>query len=156
MRSNLRAALTALGLAVGLTASIEAQTHRLHIGPRASFDFDAEEIGIGAQVGIPIATRLEFYPSFDYYFVDPGTLWSVNADFKYRMFRDRLEWLYTGAGIALEKIKGPVGLDDSDPGVNVFLGAETLRGRIHPFAEARVRFADRDAFVLAAGLNITL
>jgi hypothetical protein len=155
MKSNVRAALMALGMAVGLVASMEAQTHRMHIGPRLSFDFDAEEIGIGAQIGIPIGRRVELYPSFDYFFVDPGTLWSVNADVKARIFGERLEWLYTGAGLALERIDlGP--FDDTDPGVNVFVGAETLRGRIHPFAEARLRFADRNSFILAAGLNFTL
>jgi hypothetical protein len=155
MRSNVRAALMALGLAVGVAASSEAQTNNLHIGPRLSFDFDAEEIGIGAQIGIPIGRRVELYPSFDYFFVDPGTLWSVNADVKARIFGERLEWLYTGAGLALERIDlGP--FDDTDPGVNVFVGAETLRGRIHPFAEARLRFADRNSFILAAGLNFTL
>jgi hypothetical protein len=151
MKSNVRAALFALGLVAGVAASGAAQTDRLHIGPRISFDFDAEEVGIGGQVGIPIANRLEFYPSFEYYFVDPATLWAVNADFKYRLFRERLEWLYGGAGFGLEKRTS-----DTDPGVNAFLGAETLRGRIHPFAEARARFADRTTFVLAAGLNFTL
>jgi hypothetical protein len=155
MRSNVRAALMALGLVVGVAASSEAQTNNLHIGPRLSFDFDAEEIGIGAQVGIPIGRRVELYPSFDYFFVDPGTLWSINADVKARIFGERLEWLYTGAGLGIERIElGP--FDDTDPGVNLFVGAETLRGRIHPFAEARLRFADRNSFVLAAGLNFTL
>jgi len=155
MRSNVRAAFMALGLVVGVAASSEAQTHRMHIGPRLSFDFDAEEIGIGAQVGIPIGRRIEFYPSFDYFFVDPGTLWSVNADVKARFFGESLEWLYAGAGLGLERVDiGP--FDDTDPGVNLFMGAETLRGRIHPFAEARLRFADRNSFVLAAGLNFTL
>ena len=155
MKSNVRAAVIALGLAVGLVASMEAQTHRMHIGPRLSFDFDAEEIGIGAQIGIPIGRRVELYPSFDYFFVDPGTLWSINADVKARVFGERLEWLYTGAGLGIERIElSP--FDDTDPGVNLFVGAETLRGRIHPFAEARLRFADRNSFVLAAGLNFTL
>jgi hypothetical protein len=156
MRSNLRTALIALGLAVGLAASMEAQTHKAHIGARASFDFDAEHLGVGAQIGIPVGHRVELYPSFDYFFVDDGeTLWAVNADVKARIFGERLEWLYTGAGLALEKIEfGP--FDDTDPGVNLFVGAETLRGRIHPFAEARLRFADRNSFVLAAGLNFTL
>jgi len=98
MRSNVRAALVALGLVVGVAASSEAQTNNLHIGPRLSFDFDAEEIGIGAQVGIPVGRRVELYPSFDYFFVDPGTLWSINADVKARIFGERLEWLYTGVG----------------------------------------------------------
>jgi hypothetical protein len=155
MRTNVRTALLALGLAVGLAASSEAQTSSLHFGPRLSFDLDAEEIGIGVQVGIPVGRRVEFYPSFDYYFVDPGTLWSINADMKARIFGERLEWLYTGAGLGLERVEiGP--FDDTDPGVNLFVGAETLRGRIHPFAEARLRFADRNSFVLAAGLNFTL
>jgi hypothetical protein len=155
MTSNVRTALIALGLTVGLAASMEAQTHRAHIGARASFDFDAEEIGIGAQIGIPLGHRVELYPSFDYFFVDPGSLWSVNADIKARIFGQRLEWLYTGAGLALEHIELEP-FDDTDPGVNLFIGAETLRGKIHPFAEARVRFADRNSFVLAAGLNFTL
>jgi hypothetical protein len=142
-------------LVAALAGNAHAQTNRPHFGARASYQIDLEEFGVGAQLTVPIAQYFEFYPSFDYFFVDPGTLWSVNADVKARIFGERLEWLYTGAGLALERIDlGP--FDDTDPGVNVFVGAETLRGRIHPFAEARLRFADRNSFILAAGLNFTL
>jgi len=156
MKSNVRIALVALGLVAGLVASGEAQTKNLHIGPRVSFDFDAEFVGVGAQVGIPLGNRVEFYPSFDYFFAeDDQKLWAINADIKARIFGQRMEWLYTGAGVAMEHVEVSP-FDDTDPGVNLFIGAETIRGRIHPFAEARLRFADRNSFALSAGLNFTL
>ena len=41
----------------------------MHLGPQINYDFDIEEIGIGAQFSVPMAKRLEFYPSFIWYFI---------------------------------------------------------------------------------------
>jgi hypothetical protein len=147
-------ALAAAGLLVA--HGLEAQTSRSHLGARISYQFDAEEFGIGAQLGVPIARRLEFYPSFDYYFVDPGNFWAMNADLKYRISAtSSMDWLYVGAGLNVTGFSvGPV--DDTDLGANLLAGVEPLRGRIHPFAEARLILGDGSAFQLSAGLNLTL
>ena len=149
------AALAVGGLLAAAT-SAEAQTRRTHLGPRVSYNFDAEEFGIGAQLGIPIANRIEFYPSFDYYFVDPGNLWAMNADLKYRFSAtSSTNWLYAGAGLGILGFSAG-NADDTDFGANLFAGFEPLSGRIHPFAEGRLRIGDGSSFQISAGLNFTL
>lgn len=152
-----RTATLVLGatLAGGLPAALHAQTARAHVGPHVSYHFDAEAIGIGAQLSVPIVPRVELYPSFSYFFVDPGSLWALNADLKLRVSRSRnLDWLYFGAGLGIHRAGN--GDADTELGVNLLAGAESLRGRIHPFGEARVTVADESWLVLAAGLNVTL
>lgn len=145
-----------VSLAIGIPGALSAQTSRSHVGPHLGYNFDAEELGIGAQLSVPVARRLEFYPSFDYYFVDPGSLWALNADLKYRVPTSaRSDWLYVGGGLNLTTASRN-GSDHTDAGANFLLGVESLRGIIHPFGEARLTLGDGSTFQIAAGLNITL
>lgn len=155
MSSRLRVAVLTAVLAAGTTLAAEAQTSRAHLGPRISYNFDAEEVGLGAQVGLPIGRRLEFYPSFDVFFVDPGSLWALNADIKYRFGGQGMEWLYTGGG--LNVTNASVGdNDETNAGLNLLLGVESLRGWVHPFAEGRLTVGDESMFQLSGGINFTL
>jgi hypothetical protein len=151
-----RAAIIAALL--GTTTSIaQAQTERSHIGPRVSYQFDLEEIGIGGQFGARIGRQLEFYPSFDYFFVDNGSFWQLNADLKYGIVSEAINWLYLGGGLNLARSDaGTASEARTRAGANLFAGAESRRGRVHPFAEFRVVLRDGSAAQLAAGLNITL
>lgn len=145
--------IAALGLAmVGATAA-EAQ-RRTHAGARASYDIDVEEFAVGAHLSVPVARRLDFYPSFDNYFIRPGSLWSLNADLKFQPAR-RVNWFYLGGGLNVMN-RSIGGFDDTNAGFNMLVGAETRRGWIHPFADARLTWSDSNRFMLAAGLNITL
>jgi hypothetical protein len=155
MPSRLRVAVLTAILATGTTLAAEAQTSRAHLGPRISYHFDAEEVGLGAQVGLPIGRRLEFYPSFDVFFVDPGSLWALNADIKYRFGGQGMDWLYTGGGLNVTNASFG-GNDETDAGLNLLLGVESLRGWVHPFAEGRLTVGDESMFQLSGGINFTL
>ena len=155
MRARLRGAVVALAMLPALAAVAQGQTNRMHLGPQINYDFDFEEIGIGAQFSAPLANRLEFYPSFVWFFKDPGTWWNVNADLKYRVASDQPNWLYVGGGLNITRIDAGAA-DDTDVGLNLLAGAESLRGRIHPFAEARLIVGNGSRFQIAAGLNFTL
>jgi hypothetical protein len=154
MRIPGRILMVSLLMAGAVWQSASAQTSRMHIGPRLSYNFDLEELGIGAQFSIPIATRLEFYPSFDYYFVDPGSAWGLNADLKYRFAGENVRWLYVGAGLNVTGVSD--GNDETDAGLNLIAGVESLKGRIHPFGEFRGTIGGASFVQLSAGLNITL
>jgi hypothetical protein len=142
-------------LASALAGTADAQTNRLHLGPRVSYQFDLEKVGIGAQFGAPIARHLEFYPSFDYFFVDNGTFWNLNADLKYRVASESVNWLYLGGGLNIAR-SGAGSVHDTRAGLNLFAGAESLKGRVHPFAELRFTANDGSTGQIAAGLNFTL
>lgn len=155
MRSRLPALMTAVLLSVAATRAAHAQTHRLHLGPHVSYNFDAEVVGIGPQLSVPVARHLEFYPSFDYYFVDNGSLIGINADLKYRLASENMNWLYLGGGLNISRASAG-GVSASDAGLNLFAGAESLRGNIHPFAELRLMVGDGSTAQVAFGLNFTL
>jgi hypothetical protein len=112
------------------TTSLDAQTNRAHLGPRLTYNFDAELFGIGAQLGVPIARQLEFYPSFDIYFPESGSMWALNADLKYRITTDRsADWLYVGGGVNITGLdRGSA--DRTKAGANILFGVEPLRGRV--------------------------
>jgi hypothetical protein len=142
-----------LSSTVAVTA--QAQTSRMHIGPRISYQFDVDEVGLGVQFSAPIAHHLEFYPSFDYFFVDPGSLWQLNGDIKYRLDGQNLNWVYVGTGLNIAHASAG-GASDTKAGLNLFGGIESLKGRVHPFAELRVTVGDGSTGMIAGGLNFTL
>lgn len=147
--------ILAAALSISATGTAQAQTERLHIGPRMSYHFDAEKLGLGVQLGIPIARHIEFYPSVDNFFVDRGSFVSVNADVKLRLPLETTNWLYLGTGFNLARTSYREA-SDTRAGVNFLVGAESLRGRVHPFGELRVTANDGTSAQLALGLNITV
>ncbi|MEP6589945.1 MAG: hypothetical protein ABJC19_02075 [Gemmatimonadota bacterium] len=155
MTRTLGTVLCTAAMALTVTATAHAQTHSTHFGPRLSYNFDAKAAGIGAQLGIPIARHLEFYPSLDVFFVDHGSLLGINADLKYRIGRADVSWLYVGTGLNIARSSSG-GYSNSNAGLNLFLGAESLKGRVHPFGEMRFTVSDGSTAQLAAGLNFTL
>jgi hypothetical protein len=137
------------------TTAMQAQTGRLHLGPRASYQFDLEEVGVGAQLGVPIAPYLEFYPSFDIFLVDRGSASDINLDVKYRVGSRATDWMYIGAGVNLARRRGN-GDSHTDAGFNAFIGAESLRGSVHPFGEFRFTANNGSTGQISVGLNFTL
>ncbi len=154
--SRIAAVTAALATAlVAVLPAASAQTGRSHLGPRVGYNFDAEVVTVGGQLSFPIGNRLEFYPSADIHLVDEGSMFGVNLDLKYRVPGQSLPWLYIGGGLGI--ISRSVGdFDNTDTGLNLLMGAESLRGRVHPFVEGRVTVADGSTAQLVAGLNFTL
>jgi hypothetical protein len=146
---------TALALASALAGAAQAQGGSLHLGPRLSYQFDLEKIGLGAQFSAPIAHHLEFYSSFDYFFVSNGSFWQLNADLKYRMPEESVGWLYLGTGLGIAR-SGSGSAHDTQAGLNLFAGVESRSGRVHPFGEFRVLAKSHTTAQVAVGLNFTL
>ena len=145
----------ALGLGIATALASAAQAQRPHIGGHLLYNFEVEEFGIGAQFSYPIARKLEIYPSFDYYFVDPGSLWQLNADLKYKL-REEHNWFYVGGGLAMGRASFG-NFSNTDVGANLIGGWETLIGqRVHPYLEGRLTISEETAFQIAGGLNITM
>ena len=155
MSTRLSAALLTLALTASVTGLASAQTTRSHLGPHVGYNFDIDKFGVGAQVSVPVASHLEFYPSFDYWLVDAGSLWAVNADLKYRLTGAGWNWLYVGSGLNITTAGGG-GASSSQTGLNLFAGIESLRGSVHPYAEFRAVVGKGSTTQVAAGLNFTL
>jgi hypothetical protein len=155
MNSRLPAAALALVLSAAFTQAAHAQTNRMHLGPHITYNFDIEKLAIGPQLTIPVARHLEFYPSFDIYFVDGGSLFALNADLKYRLASESMNWLYVGGGLNITRAAAG-SVSNTDAGLNLIAGAESLRGSIHPFAEIRLTVGDGSTAGIAVGLNFTM
>lgn len=155
MSFRLSRLVAVLALPSAFAGTAQAQDGQLHLGPRVSYQFDLKEFGIGAQFGAPIARNLEFYPSLDYFFVNVGSFLSVNADLKYRVATEDINWLYFGGGLNVAR-RGNNGESNTDAGINGFVGAESRAGRVHPFAEFRFTSNNGSTGQLSVGLNFTL
>ena len=132
--------------------SATAQAQRSHIGPHAGYNFDVERALIGAQLLLPLSRSVELYPSFDYYFVDSGTLLGFSGDLKFRSPRTPL---YFGGGINILRASAGGG-SNSDTGFDLFGGFERRYGWTHPYLEFRGLFHDHSSLQVAFGVNLTL
>jgi hypothetical protein len=147
--------MIALVLAPAAARVAQAQTGRVHVGPHVTYNFDIEKIGLGAQLGIPLANLIDFYPSFDVFLVDVGSFAAFNADLKLRPAPVTLSPLYLGAGLNLSRA-GFEGHSNTDTNLNLFGGLEGRTGAVHPFAELRAIVGNGSTVQLSAGVNFTL
>ena len=157
-----RLLIAALALALLAPASAEAQRRRgtrraaadayaPRFGPHIGYNFDADAWLVGAQVSWPLTPRVLLYPSFDFYFVDPGSLWSLNADLKVRP-PTRSGALYLGGGLNYSR-RSVSGVSGSDTGLNLLVGAEGRRARSFPYVEAKLILGEGSSFQIAGGFS---
>ena len=116
-------------------------------GPHLGYNFDAKALVLGAQVSWPISPRVDLYPTFDYYFIDPGSLWALNFDLKYRPPTRYGVW-YVGGGLNLLHDGG------SDTNLNLLTGLEGRRGRSRPYVEAKFILGNGSSFQLVGGFSL--
>jgi len=150
--------VTLVVLLVGVlasTADAQRRARRRSVvtpGPRygahLGYNFDADGLLLGAQVSWPVSPKIDIYPSFDYYFVDPASLWALNFDLKYRPPTRYGAW-YLGGGLNLLHGNG-----GSDTNLNLFTGLEGRRGGTRPFVEARFIVGDGSSFQIVGGFSV--
>jgi hypothetical protein len=116
-------------------------------GPHIGYNFDGEALLLGAQLSYPITPQIELYPTFDYYFIDPGSLWALNFDVKYRPPTRYGAW-YVGGGLNYAKATG-----GSDTNLNLLTGLEGRRGRTRPYVEGKFILGDGSSFQLVGGVS---
>lgn len=139
-------------LLLGATTASPLAAQRSHFGPHIAYNFDIKETAIGAQAHLPLSYGIEFYPSFDYYLVDTGSLLGLSADLKFRTPGDPL---YLGGGLNIMRASAG-GVSNNDTGFDLFAGLETRYGWTHPYVEVRGLFHGGSAVQGAFGINITL
>jgi hypothetical protein len=153
----LRVTMVVLLLAVA-ASTVEAQRRTRRrpaaaaAGPRygahLGYNFDVEELLLGAQLSWPMAPNIDLYPTFDYYFVSGGSLWALNFDVKYRPPTRYGVW-YVGGGLDLMH-SSPGG---SNTNLNLLTGLEGRRGRSRPYVEARFILGNGSTFQIAGGVS---
>lgn len=141
-------------LLAGASTPAQAQG-RSHIGPHVGYNFDFQRALVGAQLLLPLGRRVELYPSFDYYFVDSGSLFGINADLKFRFPTGGPSVFYAGGGVNWLRASAG-GNSNTDTGWDFLFGLESRWGVTHPYVEGRVITHTNSAFQIAGGLNITI
>jgi len=154
MRTWTRSVLVAGVLLAAAGTPAQAQW-RSHIGPHVGYNFDVKRALLGAQLLLPLGRRVEFYPSFDYYFVDTGSLLGINADLKFRFPTGGPSVFYAGGGVNWLRTSSG-GSSNTDTGWDFLFGLESRWGVTHPYVEGRAITHSSSAFQIAGGLNITI
>ena len=135
-----------------VSASAQPSTY---VGPRAGYDFQTDEVILGAGFTVPISTQIEFYPSLELYLPDRGNKIGFNGDVRILLPTRASFDLYAGGGLGI--VNQNLGdVSNTDLGLNLLFGIASRVGRIHPFGEARLLVHDDTQLVLHAGVNFTL
>lgn len=158
---HLRVTLVVLLLALAAsTADAQRRARRRSVattsgpryGPHIGYNFDVDELLLGAQLSWPITPQFDLYPTFDYYFVSGGSLWALNFDVKYRPPTRYGAW-YVGGGINyLHASAG--GNSASDTNLNLLTGLEGRRGRSRPYVEAKFVLGGGGQFQIVGGFSV--
>ena len=121
-------------------------------GPHLGYNFDTDGLLLGAQLSWPLTPDLALYPTFDYYFVDVGSLWALNFDLQYRPPTRYGAW-YVGGGLNVSHASAG-GASNSDTNLNLLTGLEGRRGRTRPYIEAKFILGNGSSFQLVGGFNL--
>ena len=128
-------------------ASASGPTYGGHVG----YNFDVNNLLIGAQLSWPFTPDLALYPTFDYYFVSGGSLWALNFDLKYRPPTRYGAW-YVGGGLNWSHASSG-GVSGSNTNLNLLTGLEGRRGRTRPYIEAKFIVGNGSSFQLVGGVS---
>lgn len=164
-RLTLQVFVAVLGLIV-VAQSADAQRRRVRggravvvssakrVGGHLGYNFDVDELLLGAQASLPITERVDLYPSFDWDFVDVGTLWNLNVDLKYTPPSPRGVW-YVGLGWNLLH-RSVNNVSNTNSSLNLLSGLEGRRGPIRPYVEAKATIGDNPFVQVVGGLSWVL
>jgi hypothetical protein len=126
----------------------------IDLGPRISRDWGNHTTGIGAQMRIPVLSKLELRPSGDLFLAKHEEMgWQANGDAAIRLGQGG--GLYAGGGVAFVHPAN----SEIQTGYNLFFGLSTAApaDRVKPFVEFRWTFVNETTpFRLAVGFNYRL
>ncbi len=156
-----RLLLVALASLLLSTAAV-AQRKQMLLGPQLGFATNDLDLFLGAQFSYPVASRFDFYPSFDIYF--PGnnvTAWALNGDVRYwPRINTPNPGLYVGAGLNYSHASvdlGPFGsASSSEVGLGLLGGWDFKAVSWRPFVQLRVVVGNADRVEFGGGVNFKL
>lgn len=150
MTTSSRLALAA-AILVALPAAAQADPK---FGVRFGYYTEAEDPFIGAELLFRIVPEIYFNPNVEVVLVDNGRYLTVNGDFHYDFYSRRRTFLWLGAGLAVlnRDPEGPAE-GDTDLGLNLLGGIGARRGRVIPYAQAKVILKSDTEFVIGVGLR---
>ena len=155
MTTSPRAVLVRLAVAVAILSSLPTVAHAdPRFGVRFGYYTEAEGPFLGAEMLFRIIPpEIYFNPNVEAVLVDDGHYFTINADFHYDFLSGRRTfWLGTGLAI-LNTDPGGSADSDTDFGLNLLAGIGTRRGRVIPYAQAKLILKSDTEFVIGVGLR---
>ena len=143
----------ALAAAILLAAPAAARAEP-RFGVRFGYYTEAEAPFLGAEMLFRIVPDIYFNPNVEAVFVDDGHSFSINGDFHYDFLSGRRTFVWLGAGLGVvsshpeEPAEG-----ETDVGLNLLAGIGARRGRVIPYAQAKVILKSDTEFVIGVGLR---
>ena len=151
--SSLLAAVA--GALLLLPATAEAQ---VRLGPQISFGGDTD-FGIGARIvaNVQSLRHWDFIGTFDVFFIDDNpnfdrNYWEANGNLAYNFGIPEVPSLspYVGGGLNIAHMSR-ADSDDTDLGLNLFVGTQFQGASITPFAEFRIVAEGAEQVVITGG-----
>ena len=154
--------LCAVALA-GMLVMPASASAQVEAGPILAYHTDAEAVGIGAYLGVPMASipGLWIVPDFTWYFPDGYDYFEINGNAVYRfeVSPDSPVVPFALGGINIARVSdefGGVSVSDTDVGLNLGGGVNFQAGSLAPFAGAKFEIQDQTNFVIFGGLGFQL
>ena len=161
----MRKLLCSLAL-VGMLAAPATVQAQLEAGPLLAYHTDAEAIGVGAFLTIPVPQLAEGFaiiPSFTWYFPDGFDYFEVNGDVAYYfpVAADSPVAPFAFAGLNIARTSVDFGgsfgsVSYTDVGLNLGGGVNFAAGSLHPCAGAKFEIQDATGFVIFGGLGFPI
>lgn len=147
-------------LAVLLFAGVQTASAQFELGPRATYNLDAEELAVGAEARFGVGDfPVLIAPAAEYYLgIDGGSLIIIDVMALYEFGIDNEAFTpYAGAGLSYSRFDIDTGssfVDGtfSDTSLGIVGGANFLLGNLKPFAQARIVLGDNDSVSVQGGL----
>lgn len=142
-----------------------AQGRNKLLGPRAGFATNSLDFFIGAQFALPVANRIDIYPSFDYYF--PGNsvkVWSLDGTMRYwPRLNMQNSGLYVGGGLNISHVSVDVNTpfgnfsgSSTEAGLSLLSGWDFKAVKPRPFVQVRLVIGNADRLDFGGGINFRL
>ena len=143
----------ALAAAIALAAPAAARADP-RFGVRFGYYTEAEAAFLGAEMLFRVVPEIYFNPNVEAVFVDDGHSFTINGDFHYDFRAGRRTSAWLGAGLAVVNTdpEGPAE-GDTDVGLNLLAGIGARRGRVIPYAQAKVILKSDTEFAIGVGLR---
>lgn len=134
---------------MAITASAQLKSVDLKADLRSNF-------GIGAGVSLGIVDKLDFAPTFNYYFIDGCTNFAIEADFKYNFNVCNNLNVYPLAGPVLSYVSAG-GFSDTDFGFDLGAGLSyDITKKLAVFGEWKYQYVGAGDNYFAVGVKIGL
>jgi hypothetical protein len=132
------------------------------VGGTLAWNTDAEDVGIGAYVALPLPAldeNIVIKPDFTLFFPDVGSRWELNGDLAYRFDLANNQQIvpFAMAGLNIVHVSvSDIDFSDTDVGLNLGGGVIFPLESIRPAVGGKFEIHDNTSFVLFGSVGFPL